>query len=100
MADELTRPTTSPTPREKGQVTPMGAGIAGAIAGAALGAAAAVALSDAETRKKLQKNIKVLKDKAIKVMDSLEEMDKEDVVAKKVQDVEETLEEQKPPQTP
>lgn len=89
---ETTNPTTPPQ-RTQGQVTPVGAGIAGAIAGAALGAAAAVALSDADTRRKVQKNIKVLKDKVIKVMDSLEEADKEDRVAKKIEDVEQTIEE-------
>lgn len=81
--------------QQKGQVTPMGAGLAGAIAGAALGAAAAVALSDPETRKKVQKNIKILKDKAVKVMDTLEKVDEEDVVTKSAEDIKKTAEDVK-----
>lgn len=96
MTDEQHMSPTTPSPNQKGQITPMGAGIAGAIAGAALGAAAAVALSDEQTRKKVQKNIKVLKDKAIKVMDSLEEADQKDVATKKIEDVKDAVEHEHP----
>jgi hypothetical protein len=90
MADE------SPTLPNKKQITPMGAGVAGAIAGAAIGAAAAVALSDADTRKRIQKNIKVLKDKMIKVMDSLEESDLKETVDKKIDEVKKNVDENQP----
>lgn len=75
-------------------MTPMGAGVAGALAGAAIGAAAAVALSDPETRKKLQKNIRVLKDKMIKVMDSLEEADIKEAPKEKLDDTKQVIDEQ------
>ncbi len=84
----------STTTHSKKQMTPMGAGVAGALAGAAIGAAAAVALSDPETRKKLQKNIRVVKDKMIKVMDSLEEADTKEAAEEKLDDVKKTIEEQ------
>lgn len=96
MTDLQNNNTTTPSPTQKGQMTPMGAGIAGAIAGAALGAAAAVALSDEQTRKKVQKNIKILKDKAIKVMDTLEEADQKDVATKKIEDVKDAVEHERP----
>lgn len=84
----------STTTLSKKQVTPMGAGVAGALAGAALGAAAAVALSDPETRKKLQKNIRVVKDKMIKVMDSLEEADTKEAAKEKLDDAKKIVDEQ------
>lgn len=84
----------SPTLPEKRQITPMGAGVAGALAGAAIGAAAAVVLSDAEMRKKAAKNIKVLKDRVIKVIDSLEETDLKETVKDKVDDAKKEIEEQ------
>jgi hypothetical protein len=84
----------SPTTPSKKQMTPMGAGVAGALAGAALGAAAAVALSDPETRKKVQKNIRVLKDKMIKVMDSLEEADLKEASEKKIEDAKKDIDDQ------
>jgi len=86
----------SPTLHNKKQMTPMGAGVAGALAGAALGAAAAVALSDAETRKKLQKNIKILKDKMVKVMDSLEETDIREVAEEKLDEVKKKVDDSQP----
>jgi hypothetical protein len=86
----------SPPPHEKKQITPMGAGVAGALAGAAIGAGVAVALSDAETRKKLQKNIKVLKDKMIKVMDSLEESELKEAATDKIDEVKKKIDENQP----
>ena len=69
----------------------LGVGVAGAIAGAALGAAAAVALSDEQRRKKVQKNMKFLRDKAIKVMDTLEKADEKGVISEKIHQANEAM---------
>ena len=98
MADTK-KPIIQSSEKSTADFNPVGVGIFGAIAGAALGAVAAVALSDKETRKNVQKNIKVLKDTAIKVMDTLEEVKDKPTLREKVRTVDEAFDKQDKPPT-
>lgn len=88
----LTTKKQSTVPPQPPSPSPLGFGILGALAGAAIGSVAAIYLSEQKNRETLSKQAHLFRDRAIKVMDTFSEQEKEqEKISRKLDDIQEEV---------